>query len=177
MYIKKTINDFIEKYSPRTTIKLVCFIVLGIVVISLLASDLLVPKPTQTEHKPTQIEKIYIPRTQTEAIMEAINKDFNFPDGLLISMARLETGLGTSNIAFNSNNWYNIKCSGKNCGYKGYMKFNDPADSVYYVARLIKEDKRYYAWQLTGLLDDLGKVYAEDKEWAKKINQILCEYN
>ena len=172
----------IERFSPRTKsyFRLVCIIVFGLSIMCWLSS--LIYTSNSSTYTPEQVKEpadvkiAYVPMSQAEAIIEAINDDYKFPPNLLLSMARLETNLGQSNIAQKTNNWYNIKCSGKNCGYKGYMKFSDPADGVYFVARLIKEDKRYYNWQLSGLLSDLGIIYAEDKDWAKKINQILCEY-
>jgi len=151
------------------------FIIVFLVVISLLTSSITnvkdkgnilknEPEPIQADYK-----IVYVSQDKAEVILRAIAVDFGLDENLLVSMARLETQMGRLTVG--KNNWYNLKN-----GNKGYIDFEDAGDSAVYTAKLITTDKRYYSFQLTGLLEDLAIVYAEDKDYAIKLNKILCEY-
>jgi len=89
----------------------------------------------------------------------------------LASICALESGWGKSDLAVQKNNLAGLALSGT------YLEFDDPADSIEYLARLIEtdysEDGAYYGGSTTvaGIAVHYNPDHARD--WAEAVQEIM----
>jgi len=95
---------------------------------------------------------------------------------VLVSIAILESGGGTSKIAKNKNNLCGLgACDGS--AYKSAMGFESCADSIFFLAELLATqyapDGRYFggSYDLRGI----NVNYASDPKWAIKNSEKMIE--
>ena len=95
---------------------------------------------------------------------------------LLMAMAKHETGNGTSELFLNKNNLFGFNAIDID-PYNQASDFKTPGDSIDTVAKHLKEgylspDGDYYNGVST---DAIGKSYATDPDWSKKVNWMMIE--
>lgn len=89
----------------------------------------------------------------------------------LASICALESGWGKSDLAASKNNLAGLALSGT------YLEFDDPADSIEYLARLIEtdygEEGTYYggSTDVTGISVHYNPDHAQD--WAEAVQEIM----
>lgn len=94
----------------------------------------------------------------------------------LAAVATLESGYGTSAIARDKNNLFGF-CAYDDSPYVSAKKFGTKEKGVDYVAgflarEYLSPEGDYYA----GLsVDDIGKHYATDRDWSKKVYGLMSE--
>lgn len=95
---------------------------------------------------------------------------------LLMAMAKHETGNGTSQLFINKNNLFGFNAYDDD-PYNKASNYQSPADSINTVAKHLKENYlnpkgTYYKGVST---EAIGKSYATDPDWAKKVNWMMTE--
>lgn len=95
---------------------------------------------------------------------------------LLMAMAKHETGNGTSELFINKNNLFGFNAYDYD-PYNQAKDFASPGDSIMYVAKHLKENYLnpkgdFYNGIST---DGIGKDYATDPDWSKKVNWMMIE--
>ena len=93
-----------------------------------------------------------------------------------MAMAKHETGNGTSELFLNKNNLFGFNAIDID-PYNQASDFKTPGDSIDTVAKHLKEgylspDGDYYNGVST---DAIGKSYATDPDWSKKVNWMMIE--
>ena len=95
---------------------------------------------------------------------------------LLMAMAKHETGNGTSELFLEKNNLFGFNAVDLD-PYNQATDFKTPGDSIDTVAKHLKEKYLssrgdYYNGIST---DAIGKSYATDPDWSKKVNWMMIE--
>lgn len=94
----------------------------------------------------------------------------------LMSMAKLESGNGTSYLAKEKNNLFGFNAIDSD-PINGAKTFRSQGESIAYVAQFLSEnylneDGRFYNGIST---DGVGKDYASDPDWASKVQANMIE--
>lgn len=92
---------------------------------------------------------------------------------MLASIAALESGWGTSDLAEDSNNLF-----GWTCDDGGYMEFDSKEECIQYVAqaiseKYISEDGEYYSGGTT--IEHIADLYCDQPEWEEQVNGIIFD--
>ncbi len=92
----------------------------------------------------------------------------------LASIAALESGYGSSQIAQDKNNLFGF-CAYDDSPYSSAMRFETPAESIDHVAKyLSKEYLRRGGAHFKGLsVDSVGSSYATDPQWADSVSFLM----
>ena len=115
--------------------------------------------------------------------LSGLGKDFKKAENtygvnaiLLMAMAKHETGNGTSELFLEKNNLFGFNAVDLD-PYNQATDFKTPGDSIDTVAKHLKEKYLssrgdYYNGIST---DAIGKSYATDPDWSKKVNWMMIE--
>lgn len=103
----------------------------------------------------------------------ACEEDHKINAIMLASIAALESGWGTSDLAENSNNLFGWK---NNDG--GFMEFDSKEQCIQYVAQAISEkylseDGEYYSGGTT--IEHIADLYCDQPEWEEQVNGIIYD--
>ena len=102
-----------------------------------------------------------------------VAKEHNFPLGVLLGQAALETGRGTSSQSQSKNNWFGLGAFDANPN--NAFGFKSAEESVKYYINLIKNDPRYKkAWAARGdpvkMIQEIKNAgYATDPNYVQKV--------
>lgn len=91
----------------------------------------------------------------------------------LASVAVVESGWGTSNLANNKNNLFGWRTETGD-----YKAFPSKEDCIIYIAKslsenYLSEDGKYYTGGTK--TKDINKYYSESTEWAETINEVISQ--
>lgn len=123
---------------------------------------------------PDYSKSVVSPTWSNEGIRAGLSasQQYGIPARVLLSQMALESSRGTSEAARSRNNYFGYQAYDKNpSGSRGFVS---PINSAQAYGRLISQDPRYaQAYALrnnpTAMVNALGKVYATDPNYAKKV--------
>lgn len=95
---------------------------------------------------------------------------------LLMAMAKLESGNGTSMLADEKNNLFGFNAIDQD-PINAASKFQSKGESIMHVAKFLKEnylveDGRFYNGVST---EGIGELYATDPAWSRKVSEMMVE--
>ena len=115
--------------------------------------------------------------------LEGLGKDFKEAEDeygvnaiLLMGMAKHESGNGTSSLATEKDNLFGFNAIDQD-PIGAAKKFKNKGESILYVAKFLKDnylnkDGKYFNGIST---DGIGKLYATDPDWSKKVSNMMIE--
>ena len=132
---------------------------------------------------PTQFSKEELGWGLADTNLFGLEKDFKDASEevgvnpiLLMAMAKHETGNGTSELYKNKKNLFGFNAVDHD-PYNLATDFKDERASIFTVAKHLKneylnKDGKYYNGVST---DGIGKLYATDPDWSKKVDWMMIE--
>lgn len=103
----------------------------------------------------------------------------NMPTSVIVAQNVLESSCGSSDVAKEKRNFYGLR------GKKGYKKFSSLQESTRYYLENIANHNAYKKTRekiskkekLSSIIKALAKPYAEDREYAEKLIDVIDSYD
>lgn len=169
----------------RNKYKRILYVIIAIIIYLLLVNSMVNASSANITRRSdlTQVELLYPSNiklllndtnlTGLEYVFLKAQSEYNINAIFLISLAALESGWGTSNMATNKNNLFGF------CAYDTNTSkaktFKSKSECIMYVSKYISENYlteggKYYSGVT---LEAVNKRYSSDKNWSVKIANIM----
>lgn len=93
----------------------------------------------------------------------AAQEEYGINAEFLAAIAIHESGNGSSVAARRKNNFFGLM------GKKGQLSFDSPAECIDYAAKTLTKPNGYYFGRGRYTIGNIGKKYAADKRWSKRV--------
>lgn len=127
--------------------------------------EIIVPED-KTQKIKTFLERMDSPMATEAGIFIWVDSRYSLPYSLLPAISMVESG-GCKHTLPDTNNCF---------GWRPYNRqFESIQAAIIFTAEWITTKPAYKAFQATGSIEDLGKVYAESPDWANKVRYWMRE--